>query len=215
MSSPDPDRRPRRGPRFLLPARAWLIIAAAFTAGLLLSGLLWFGQRGERTAAPAAVTTPAEAADTTASGLPTPQPADPADPGGASGMEEPDPDAQPQWVEQAPEPEPSRDGPGFVENEASATAAAATRAPVAVETPAPRYPSSALRRGDSGEVVLQVRVGADGSAQAVEVVRGSNSRALDRAAVAAVRRWRFQPALRDGQPVPGMVQVPIVFNPAR
>ncbi|MEZ0469974.1 energy transducer TonB [Luteimonas salinilitoris] len=218
MSSPDPDRRPRRGPRFLLPARAWLIILAAFAAGLLLSGLLWFGQRGERTAAPAAVTTPADAADATAGGLPAPQPTAPtapADPGGASGMEEADPDAPPQRVEQAPVPEPSRDEPGPVDGSEPAAAAVATRAPVAVETPAPRYPSAALRRGDSGEVVLQVRVGADGSTQDVEVVRGSNSRALDRAAVAAVRRWRFQPALRDGQPVPGMVQVPIVFNPAR
>lgn len=217
MSSSDSDRLPQRGPRFLLPARAWLIIAAAFAAGLLLSALLWFGKRGEPTAAaPTAVTTPADAADAAAGGLPAPQPTGSADPGGASGMEEADPDAPPpRLVERAPAQEAPVDAPAFADGEETATAADTTRAPVAVETPAPRYPSAALRRGDSGEVLLQVRVGADGNAQDVEVVRSSNSRALDRAAVAAVRRWRFQPALREGQPVPGMVQVPIVFSPAR
>ena len=31
-------------------------------------------------------------------------------------------------------------------------------------------------------------------------------------AVTAVRQWRFQPAQRDGQPVPGAVTVPIDFK---
>ncbi|WP_407351485.1 energy transducer TonB [Luteimonas sp. R10] len=198
----------------LLPARAWWIIAAAFAIGLLLSGLLWFGLRGERADAPAAVTTPADAADANASGLPAPQPTGSADRDGASGMEEPDPGARPRLVERPAMQPPPPDAPESIDGE-PATTATATRAPLAVDAPAPRYPSAALRSGESGEVVLRVRVGIDGSAGEVEIVRSSSSRALDRAAVAAVRRWRFQPALRDGQPVPGMVQVPIVFNPAR
>jgi TonB family protein len=44
------------------------------------------------------------------------------------------------------------------------------------------------------------------------LVQGSGARELDRAAVEAVRRWRFAPATRGGQPVEGSVQVPITFN---
>ena len=40
----------------------------------------------------------------------------------------------------------------------------------------------------------------------------SGSRDLDRAAVNAVRQWRFQPAQRDGQAVAGAVTVPIDFK---
>lgn len=212
-SESDPNRRARRAPRFLLPARAWLIVAAAFAAGLLVSGLLWFGRHGERPESPAAVRTPADVADEATTGLPAPQPAEP---GGASGMEEADPDAPPRLVEQMPAHEAPSDGSPTVDDDTIPTApAVANSAPMALETPAPRYPSAALRRGDSGEVLLQVQVGTDGRIEDVEVMRSSNSRVLDRAAVAAVRRWRFQPALREGQPVPGVVQVPIVFSPAR
>jgi len=42
---------------------------------------------------------------------------------------------------------------------------------------------------------------------------GAGNRLSDRGATEAVRRWRFQPAVRDGQPVMADVVVPIVFNP--
>jgi len=46
----------------------------------------------------------------------------------------------------------------------------------------------------------------------VTVAASSQSRDLDRAALDAVRRWRFRPAQRDGQPVAGTVVVPIEFK---
>jgi len=55
-------------------------------------------------------------------------------------------------------------------------------------------------------------VGADGVPTSVEVAQRSGSRDLDRAAVNAVRQWRFQPAQRDGQAVAGAVTVPIDFK---
>ena len=36
--------------------------------------------------------------------------------------------------------------------------------------------------------------------------------ALDAAALAAVRQWRFVPAQRGGEPVAGVVTVPLVFR---
>ena len=41
---------------------------------------------------------------------------------------------------------------------------------------------------------------------------GSGSRSLDRAASSAVKRWRFLPGQRNGQPVGGSVEVPISFD---
>ena len=88
-------------------------------------------------------------------------------------------------------------------------------APVPIEMPPPRYPSRALRRGETGEVLLRVQVDARGVPSAVDVVSGSGSRDLDRAAASAARRWRFRPAMRDGQPMAGVVNVPITFDSGR
>lgn len=84
--------------------------------------------------------------------------------------------------------------------------------PIPGQTPAPEYPPVAMRSGDQGTVLVRVEVGADGVPTSVEVAQRSGSRDLDRAAVNAVRQWRFQPAQRDGQAVTGVVTVPIDFK---
>jgi protein TonB len=66
---------------------------------------------------------------------------------------------------------------------------------------APGYPSSARRMGEQGQVRLDVHVGADGGVIDVQVRESSGSAALDRSAMQAVRKWRFRPAMVDGQPV--------------
>ena len=75
---------------------------------------------------------------------------------------------------------------------APATPAAST-ALRAVSTPAPAYPPEALRAGESGEVVVEFTVNPDGSVSNPRVVRANPPRTFDRAALNAVRRWRFQP----------------------
>ncbi|MHA1569384.1 MAG: energy transducer TonB [Alphaproteobacteria bacterium] len=78
--------------------------------------------------------------------------------------------------------------------------------------PLPRYPLTARRRGQEGRVLLRVRVDAAGRPTTVEVRRGSGHAILDGAAARAVRGWRFEPAMRAGQPVAGTVEVPILFR---
>lgn len=78
--------------------------------------------------------------------------------------------------------------------------------------PTPLYPISAARRREQGRVVLRVDVTADGRADAVQVAVSSGFSALDRAAIEAVRLWRFVPATRGGTPVPGAAEVPINFT---
>ncbi len=84
---------------------------------------------------------------------------------------------------------------------------------IASRSPEPEYPATALRRGEGGDVLLRVSVGADGVPGEIDFVRRSSSRELDRAAQEAVRRWRFEPATRNGKPVPAEVEVPIAFKP--
>lgn len=62
-----------------------------------------------------------------------------------------------------------------------------------VSMPAPEYPSSALRTRQSGEVEVELTIGTDGSVTAARVIRADPARVFDRAALAAVERWRFQP----------------------
>ena len=90
----------------------------------------------------------------------------------------------------------------------------ATRLQLAyAEASSPPYPRDALRSGHQGTVVLQVLVGVDGRPLEVVVETGSGYRELDEAARRHVlRRWRFQPAMRDGRPVQAIGLVPIEFS---
>jgi len=76
---------------------------------------------------------------------------------------------------------------------ASAPATASASDLRAISTPSPKYPPEALRAGQSGEVLVEFTVGTDGSVSSARVVRGNPPRVFDREAVAAVKRWRFQP----------------------
>jgi protein TonB len=79
--------------------------------------------------------------------------------------------------------------------------------------PAPPYPREMLINGIEGTVVLEVLVDVDGRPLEVAIARSSGYRDLDRAAQRQVlRHWRFEPALRDGQPVQARGLVPIEFS---
>jgi protein TonB len=87
--------------------------------------------------------------------------------------------------------------------------------PINGQTPAPRYPAAALRRGESGTVLVRVEVDTNGMPAGVALVQRSGSRDLDRAAMEAVRTWRFQPAQRDGQAIAASLVIPIDFKADR
>ncbi len=76
---------------------------------------------------------------------------------------------------------------------APVAASASAQSLRAVSTPAPRYPPEALRSGTSGEVLVEITVGTDGSVTNARVVRANPARVFDREALNAVRRWRFEP----------------------
>ncbi|HZH42549.1 MAG TPA: energy transducer TonB [Lysobacter sp.] len=94
-------------------------------------------------------------------------------------------------------------------------AAPAPRAtpPVALETPPPTYPEPLACDGIGGRVVLAVTIGPDGAPSAIVVRQRSGQPALDEAATAAVRGWKFRPATAGGKPVSTTIQVPVNFTP--
>lgn len=81
-----------------------------------------------------------------------------------------------------------------------------------LNNPAPSYPVFAKRAREQGKVVLRVRVDAKGAVDGVEIHQSSGFERLDKAAVAAVRRWRFEPARSGDRAVAGVAIVPITFQ---
>lgn len=103
--------------------------------------------------------------------------------------------------------------PGPVAEPATDSAPVAGVALAYAHAPAPPYPRAALRVGAEGTVLLMILVDTDGKPLQVTLHRSSGTRALDRAALEHVaRHWRFQPALRNGQPVQAYGVVPIAFS---
>lgn len=79
---------------------------------------------------------------------------------------------------------------------------------------APRYPAQALRSGVEGSVSVRIEVDATGKPTDVQVVErsGERSRDLDRAVMETARKWRFNPAMKDGKAVAGAVVLPVEFK---
>lgn len=59
--------------------------------------------------------------------------------------------------------------------------------------PAPAYPFSAKRAGQTGTVVVEFTIGTDGRVISAYAKSASPWPALNEAAVSAVRRWKFPP----------------------
>lgn len=204
---------------FQLPRNALKIAGIAFCAGLLLFVAVWLNARRHNDFYRADPAQPQVQADE-AMPLPEPLPAG----SGASDMPDARPEAPveeaPQVVETAPAPQPLPETPvaaAPATPTAAPPAAAAGDRPVPLpgQSPPPAYPPAALRRGESGTVVVRVDVDASGMPLDAKIVQRSGSRDLDRAALDAVRGWRFQPAQSNGQPMVGSLEIPFDFQPAQ
>jgi protein TonB len=75
----------------------------------------------------------------------------------------------------------------------------------------PAYPPEAAAQKLRGPVVLQATIGRDGNVEDLKIVRGSF--VLSKAAIAAVKQWRFQPYTVGGRPVQTQTFLTVDFNP--
>jgi protein TonB len=82
--------------------------------------------------------------------------------------------------------------------------------PVPLVRVPPSYPDPAREAGVEGTVVLEALVCACGEVSEIEVARSIPM--LDEAAIAAVRAWYFEPALRADEPVATWVTIPVKFS---
>src|SRR4051812_338590 len=66
----------------------------------------------------------------------------------------------------------------------------------------PVYPAEALQKRIEGTVVMRAMISDQGKVDTLSLYRSSGNLELDTAALTAVRRWRFRPALFHGVVVP-------------
>ena len=111
------------------------------------------------------------------------------------------------WRSSAPAPAPSA-------APAPAPPARADAPPEAITTATPAYPATAKWLGIKGHVKLEVVVRADGTVGSRPRVLSATpaGRGFEESAVAAVREWRFKPALRGGTPVESKTTVDLDFE---
>ena len=97
---------------------------------------------------------------------------------------------------------------------ASHAGSAAVQPAAQIFTTQPPYPADAREIGAQGTVKLRVRVGADGTARAVEIARSSGRADFDGNSLSTVKRdWRFRAARgAGGAPVESTVLVTIRFE---
>jgi len=82
--------------------------------------------------------------------------------------------------------------------------------PVPVTRVEPAYPEFAREAQIQGKVTLHVLVGKDGRVKNVKVIKGVTG--LNEAAVDAIKKWVFKPALSNNKPVAVWVEVPMDFH---
>ncbi|HEX4488998.1 MAG TPA: TonB family protein [Terriglobales bacterium] len=86
--------------------------------------------------------------------------------------------------------------------------------PVAIRTADPGYPLELMRHNAQGTVTLYAVIHTDGSVNDVKVLQSVDDR-LDPFAAAALAKWKFRPATKNGSPVALETVVVIPFKPGR
>jgi len=128
------------------------------------------------------------------------------------------PDAPPAEVRDPVETPPQVEAPPQAQSAPAAEAHPAPRQAKIDAPPRPRksirpvYPDGARARGESGDVTLEISVGADGTVDAVSVLASTGFAALDEAAARAARRARFVPAELGGRPVASRARLTLSFR---
>jgi TonB family protein len=85
--------------------------------------------------------------------------------------------------------------------------------PQPVDTPEPGYTEQARQAKVEGKVMMAVWVDTKGRVTKVQVIGPKLGMGLDKGAVKTVRKWRYRPATRNGEPVPAVIEVEVPFHP--
>lgn len=83
----------------------------------------------------------------------------------------------------------------------------------AYPAPPPVYPDAAQDRGEMGDVLLEVQVGANGRPRKLRLKQSSGFQDLDNAAFEAAVNWHYVPAIVDGDTSTSWMTVKIHYGP--
>jgi protein TonB len=84
--------------------------------------------------------------------------------------------------------------------------------PIEIRRGVPQYTPAAVRARAQGAILVECVVQPSGTCTNFRVKRSiSPAFGLEEEAIKAASQWRFKPGLRDGQPVPVLVTIEIVF----
>ena len=90
------------------------------------------------------------------------------------------------------------------------TGATVFQPPMLVTQVNPSYPLQALQQHAQGDVLVRLIIGKDGVPRNLQVVRGNPL--LVTAALGVIPRWRYKPALLNGQPTEAQTVVTVSFH---
>jgi len=94
----------------------------------------------------------------------------------------------------------------------SATAAGQLTPPMKVKDVRPRYKQEWLSEKLEANILLEARIGTDGSVRGVNVISPVNAQ-LEDEAIEAVSQWRFTPTYLNCEPVEVQMFVTVKFKP--
>jgi len=132
-----------------------------------------------------------------------------------------DPQPAPKQIEGKPSPPKTQVAPAFdlagTESESNAIVMGGQVLPAMKDdrfrNRPPAYPMEAQMHGQSGSVVVVIHVDANGMAAEADVLESSGHALLDQAALVAVRKWHFHPAMQAGRSVPFDMPFRFIFEP--
>lgn len=85
------------------------------------------------------------------------------------------------------------------------------KTPKAIYTPEPEFTNAARKAKKGGDVMLALNLGDDGLVKRACILRASRDD-LGMAALKTARTWRFEPAQKDGKPIPYILSTEVSFH---
>lgn len=130
---------------------------------------------------------------------------------------EPEPECERMETPNVPLDEKSKESEEVVQSRAPVPVAAPRQAkvdapPKPKKTIRPEYPMGARRRGEHGDVVVEILVGERGEVAHVAVVESSGFAELDKAAAKAAKKASFTPAKSGSKPIASTARLKFTFE---
>jgi protein TonB len=127
------------------------------------------------------------------------------------------------WMSEAKDVGADESGTAALERDITAAQNAAARRPpddvvnassqlMLTRSVKPNYPQAALERGTQGWVDLIFTVRTDGSVADVSVTAAEPAGIFEQSAMAAVRRWRYEPVKKDGRTIEQRARLRLRFT---